>query len=308
MAQAPATPKLHRHLLRLASALLGAKQVARRFTLQSSERAALDARDRPMQTQPDQVVFLIPLVRCSDVGDWQAVSDRLARTIDSLHRQSDTRWQAIICGQDRPDGLSFDDCVHFLPFTDAVTGNDKWNKLATLARALPQYCTNPSYVMPFDADDLLAPDVVEQVLRDQKPGYVVQAGYVQDASTGQIALTAPQSLRQPGQKAFWKLCGSCAVFRYETQADADLIEQITAHEHRMFPYLAALSGRKLTPLTQPSALYILNHGDNFGARRGRVSFKSRYVERFALTTRADLDTFAKTFPQAIAGPSQGDGT
>jgi hypothetical protein len=116
-------------------------------------------------------------------------------------------------------------------------------------------------------------------------GYLVTRGYVLDATAGLWAEARPRSLAAPGQKAFWKLCGSCAAFGFDLRAvtdDAALIGAITAHEHRMFPYLARLAGRPLSPLARPSALYIVNHGDNFGARRGRTGFKTRFVRRFSL--------------------------
>ncbi len=291
MAQAQATPKFKRARNLLLASL--APSLAERSDLQPSERQALEARRRHITAPAKQVVFLIPLVRRGDIQDWPAVSARLAATINSLKSQTNPNWRAVICGQDQPEAIHFDEQVQFLPFTKPVDGNDKWDKLNALAQNLKATQTGPSFVMPFDADDLLAPTIVDEMLTRQASGYVVQAGYVLDAGTGQVALTAAQNLLQPGQKAFWKLCGSCAAFRYETAADADWIQSITAHEHRMFPYLAQLSGRALMPLSQPAALYVLNHGDNFGVRRGRVSFKSRYVERFALT---DTTTFDVTFP------------
>lgn len=63
---------------------------------------------------------------------------------------------------------------------------------------------------------------------------------------------------------------------------------MSQHEHRMFPYLARLAGRPLTALQAPRVLYLLNHGENFGARRGRVSFKTRFVQRFRVTDDAEI--------------------
>jgi hypothetical protein len=233
------------------------------------------------------VVFLLPLVGRHHVSDWSAVSARLARTIDSFRRQTSSRWRALICGQDVPEGLSSDGQVRFLPFAEPVTGNDKWAKLATLARALPEAGVTQGYAMPFDADDLLAPHVVQEMAKGRaRGGYLVTRGYVLDAAAGLWAEARPQSLAEPGQKAFWKLCGSCAAFGFDLRGgaeDAVLIGAITAHEHRMFPYLSCLAGRPLHALSRPSALYIVNHGENFGARRGRTNFKTRFVRRFPLS-------------------------
>jgi hypothetical protein len=156
--------------------------------------------------------------------------------------------------------------------------------------------------MPFDADDLLAPHVVEEMVgRRARAGYLVTRGYVRDAGEGLWAEARPQSLLEPGQKAFWKLCGSCAAFAFDLAQgprDAALIGAITAHEHRMFPYLSALAGRPLAPLAPGAVLYLLNHGENFGARRGRVAFKTRFVRRFRLTDPARIAEAERSFPAA----------
>lgn len=246
------------------------------------------------------VVFLVPLVGRHHVGDWGAVCTRLAATVESFRRQTSPVWRALICGQDRPEGLPEDERVTFLPFDDEVPGNDKWRKLAALARALPEAGVAQGYAMPFDADDLLAPGAVaEMTTRRARGGYLVTRGYLWDAGAGKLAEARPRSLAEPRQKAFWKLCGSCAAFAFDLRAcrrDADLIGAITAHEHRMFPYLARLAGRPLAPLSPGAVLYLLNHGENFGARRGRVSFKRRFVQRFALTDRAEIARVETAFP------------
>jgi hypothetical protein len=48
-------------------------------------------------------------------------------------------------------------------------------------------------------------------------------------------------------------------------------------------------------------LYVLNHGENFGARRGRVSFKTRFVERFRIEDPDLLAAIADGFPVPDTG-------
>lgn len=298
MAQAPAPPKWKRLALRAAATL--SPQFAEAHATAPSERAAIAARQRPLQV-PDtaEIVFLIPLVGPHHVSDWSAVSRRACATLESFRRQTSPRWRVLLCGQSAPENLPHDPRITWLPFTESVAGNDKWAKLSALATALRDSGIPHGYAMPFDADDLLAPHVVAEMLdRRASGGYLVERGYVLDAATGGWAATAPQSWRAPGQKAFWKLCGSCAAFAFDLSKgpeDAHLIAAITAHEHRVFPYLAQLAGRPLSPLRPGAALYILNHGDNFGARRGRVSFKTRYVSRFALRDPSRQTELARTF-------------
>lgn len=281
MAQAQATPKLKRAAL-LAAAALG-PGLARTLSPAASEAAALELRAAlrgRAQPRAEQVIFLVPLVGPNHVTDWQAVTARLAQTVESFRRQQGA-WQAVICCQERPPLLD-DPRLRWLPFTDPTPGNDKWRKLAALCDHLAAMQTGPAYVMSFDADDLLREGCVAGMLERQAPGYLAETGYVMDHASRDVALAGPRSLRHPLRKPFWKLCGSCAALLHDPALpqSAAFLRAMTGHEHRMFPYLARLAGRPLAALRQPSVLYVLNHGENFGARRGRVGFKTRFVQRY----------------------------
>lgn len=280
---------------------LGRADVVQRFGPVASEAAALRLRQALSTRVPalrKQVVFLIPLVGPAQVGDWPAVCARLEATLHCMQAQDDPHWQAVICCQERPP-LPDDPRITFLPFDDPEPGNDKWRKLAALTGILDQIASKPCYVMSFDADDLLRQGTVREMLRRQAPGgYLVQAGYVMDDATGVIALADAPDLKQPMRKPFWKLCGSCAAVAHDPDLpeSAAFLQAMTQHEHRMFPYLSALAGRRLAPLSRPSVLYVLNHGENFGARRGRVGFKTRFVERFRIDDPEALADIAEGFP------------
>ncbi|MFW2542524.1 hypothetical protein ACN2XU_07770 [Primorskyibacter sp. 2E107] len=299
MAQVPATPKKQRILLRLRAALFGPDSALPHVTA-ASEAAALALRNRPLPQQRRQTVtFLIPLVGPGPVKDWSAVTDRLQTTLQSLLDQDDPNWRAVICCQDRPP-LPDDPRITHLPYTDPTPGNDKWRKLAALCAHLPEMSLPCGYVMSFDADDLLRQGTVREMLTQQAPGgYLVQTGFVMDHASGTYALAGPPTPVFPLRKPFWKLCGSCAALTHDPlqPESAPFLATMMAHEHRMFPFLAALAGRRLTALKRPSVLYILNHGENFGARRGRVGFKTRFVKRFRITNRAILDQIAAEFPR-----------
>lgn len=300
MAQAPASPKIKRAALRAATALVGPKIARNGAALVASERAALDLRAVLTRPRPraQTVTFLIPLVGPADVGDWSAVTARLGQTLQSLLAQDSPDWRAVICCQTRPP-LPDDARITHLPFDDPTPGNDKWRKLAALCDHLPRMDLPPGYVMSFDADDLLRAGTVTEMLNRQAPGgYLVQSGYVMDHATGAIALADAPGLTAPLRKPFWKLCGSCAALFHDPglPQSAPFLREMTAHEHRMFPYLARLSGQRLTPLRRPAVLYVLNHGENFGARRGRVGFKTRFVTRFRITDPDTLAAIAAEFP------------
>lgn len=296
MAQIPAVPKLTRaqHLLR--TSLMTRLDPAARMV--ASERAALALRAQAVpHTTARQVTFLLPMVGPNQVGDWDMVARRLRITLEGFVAQDSADWRAVICCQTTPD-LPDDPRITYLPFTDPTPGNDKWRKLRMLCEALPDVVTAPGYVMSFDADDLLRQGAVHEMLRRQaRGGYLVQSGYVMDISTGDIALADAPALSAPMRKPFWKLCGSCAALYHDPSAPAStaFLAEMTQHEHRMFPYLAALSGHRLHPLSRPSVLYMLNHGENFGARRGRVGYKTRFVQRYRIDDPVTLDAIKGDF-------------
>lgn len=298
MAQAPASPKLKRAALRAATRIVGPKFAMNGQGCLPSERAALALRATKAKHRPaEQVVFLIPLVSRDHVNDWDAVCARLQETLNSLVTQDCPDWIAIICCQDVPE-IEWSDQIRHLPFSDPTPGNDKWRKLATLYDHLPQFVKTPSYVMSFDADDIAHPGMVAEMLcRQAHGGYLVREGYVLNAGTGDIGLAGARSIAKPMRKPFWKLCGSCAAVFHDpdTKESLSFLRLMTQHEHRMFPYLARLAGRALTPLSRPSVLYVLNHGENFGARRGRVSFKQRFVERYKITDPQDIKQIKHDF-------------
>lgn len=298
MAQEPAVPKWRR-VLRLCLAPLGLGTMARPV---ASEKAALSLRaarrGKPV-TKAEKVVFLIPLVGPHHVGDWAAVTTRLAATLQGFLQQDDPRWEAVICCQQRPP-LPDDPRIRHIPFEDPTPGNDKWRKLAVLCAHLGTSGDTPAYVMSFDADDLLHRKAVGRMLALQSVGgYLVEQGFVMDHAQGIYALTGRRSLRAPLQKPFWKLCGSCLALPYDPglPQSAAFLGAMTQHEHRMFPYLARLAGFRPVPLAPPSVLYVLNHGENFGARRGRVGFKTRFVARFRLRDQAVLSSIKNDFPE-----------
>jgi len=299
MQQAPATPKIKRWR-NLGLARLGILKADQNASLQPSERLALMVRGekRARQSTASQVVFLLPLVRRKQVSDWSLVEDNLLKTLMSFVNQSDPNWIAIICGQDRPS-LPNDERIHFLPFDQPITGNDKWAKLAKLVEYFPKLARPSGYVMTFDADDLAHRDLVKQYLSIQHPnGYLIEQGIVHDIAAGLYGQAGRPNLLNPLRKPFWKLCGSCAAFRYdpnEPKLLRRLITEITQHEHRMFPYLAKLAGRTLCSLQNTMIMYEFNHGQNFGLRRNRGSFKSRFIKRYRINNPSRLEHLLKGF-------------
>lgn len=268
------------------------------------ERLALAAR-RPRDLGGDlPVTFLIPLVGRHHVGNWQTVEETLGQTLAGFQAQTSDNWRALICSQDRPECLPADPRITFLPFTQQIEGHDKLPKLNQLAAALGHETPDHGYVMPFDADDVLGKDAVARMQARRAAGYLIEDGHIFDMSADCIGRTGARRLSDPRQRPFWKFCGSCISFHYDLragEADIRLLQALMQYEHRLYPYFAALAGLDLVSDPAISALYRLNHGENFGKRRGRGGFKSRFAARHALDAKARADLIATRYPSLLPG-------
>ncbi len=299
MQEAPATSKAKRWL-NLALADLGLLRQGDISGLQTAEKLALKIRHQKnlRKSKATQVVFLLPLVRKSHVSSWSTVEANLANTIDCFINQTDPNWIIIICGQDKPN-LTKDDRIHFLPYKRATTGNDKWAKLSELVSFFPKISQPSGYVMTFDADDLAHRNLVQIFLSLQNPnGYLIDNGIVYDTAADTFGQAGRPTLTKPLCKPFWKLCGSCAAFRYDSNEKillTDFIRATSQHEHRMFPYLASLAGRPLSVLKKNLVIYKINHGENFDPRLNKGRFKIHFVRRFPITDSNELQEIRKNF-------------
>lgn len=271
--------------------------------LSEAETAALAMRNEGAAAgAPQSVWFIVPVVGRKLIEDWQAVEARLRAAVDSLQRQTDGRWRALVCCEDVPD-LPWSDKLRHLPFVKHGDGFDKWDKLRALVAEVHKDPQAQGYLMPLDADDLVHPDLVARLLTEAAPnGYLMQSGFMFDAGAQKLAIARPRSLMRPRQKAFWKLCGSCAAFPLDTASPASLpfLQGVVSYEHRMFEYLARLASRPLRPVPEPLVTYMTNHGNNFSRLRGRGGFKARLIARYAVTDPAMLARFHGDFPGALA--------
>ncbi|MEP5154946.1 glycosyltransferase family A protein [Planktotalea sp.] len=279
--------------------------------LSPAESAALALRKHAKQTAINPTTtFAIPLVGAHQVSDWSVIEETLSLALKALIAQSDPNWRAVICSQTRPKAIDLDPRISHLPFDTPVEGHDKVAKL----NALTQHCLvddpKAGFFMPLDGDDLLHRDLIKDLNTAPSNGLLVCSGLILNAGTGRIGLTQNRSLAALGQKPFWKFCGSCMVLPVGSapEAEARFFTALSEHEHRLYPYLAELAGYTLEDTTEPRALYIINHGENFETRRGRGGFKQRFVERFAITDEDQLAAIRSGFvgAETLLKPSRGD--
>lgn len=230
------------------------------------------------------VVFAMPLIGKAKAQDWDIIERNLAATIRSLRAQSSTRWEAIICGQDVPDGILFDEQVRFLHHPVPVKADkltDRPAKLRQLVEHLAEDWKRDGYFFMLDADDLLHPDLVEHVVSGADPsGYVLPEGYMLDAPTGDLAYLGENRIRYPHSGRFYSHCGSCAAIRMDFRDGPAFMEPLNARgTHKsQFDNLAAYGIR---PLKVPfgGVIYLVNHGENLRERRGKMDSKLRYLDR-----------------------------
>ena len=299
MSQTPAIPKKTRFLQLLAIKLLGRPlQLGTNNPVETTAMTLCSEKQGETWNAPEHVTFLIPLVGPDMVQDWSVVERLLNTTLSSFATQTNHNWRAVVCCQVAPD-LPDDARVSYLQFDRDVVGNDKWSKLSELYKHLAGSAKGAGLCMTFDADDIAHPELVETLLTNPT-GSLMTHGIVHDVQRDRLAQGGPQTLFQPGAKAFWKLCGSCAALPYDANQDTFALQMkfmshLCQHEHRMVPYLAALGGHSLKKQKQSLVLYLLNHGENFGARRGRVNFKTRFVDRFEIMDETKLKVIRSHF-------------
>ncbi|WP_116131652.1 glycosyltransferase family 2 protein [Tropicimonas sp. IMCC34043] len=252
---------------------------------------ALPPSDRP------QMFFAVPLVSRRRAGDWGMVEANLARTLASFRAQSRGDWQAVVCGQDRPDAGLFDDRVSFLPFDGSDKFYDKGDKRVALLRHISRTVAADGYYMQFDADDILHPRFVEHVLSDDNGrGYLIDTGYMADLAAGLFARLAPKSPDAASNIPFNRYCGSSNAIRVDFRAgargSAKLLTKLRAHGR--IPAQMAAHGLAMDPVPFAAAIYLVNHGENMVERRGNLGGKLDYMQRH-LVPEAEVAAIRRDF-------------
>ncbi|MEX0329626.1 MAG: glycosyltransferase family A protein [Ruegeria sp.] len=277
------------------------------------------------------VVFSIPLISEEKAGDWEQVCANLAKTVETLRRQTNPHWKAIICSQTKPEGVCFDNQVLFLPFAEKVEGNDKRFKRRLVAGHCLKAETGDIYLFNLDADDFAHPELVDYMVETRDPsGYLVERGYMYDIAARTIAplhraqkeavdqqerlfglflvpwrlnyafrrLTgrnlATVTPRLSKMRSFGSTCGSCVAWRLDCSGgdkDAQIVPQIN---HRLIRHANEDGLMNLDPVPFSAMMYVVGHGENDQDLIGRLHHKTRYIDEFKLSeseTRQVLRTF-----------------
>ena len=238
------------------------------------------------------VVFAMPLVSRRRSDNWEEVCANLARTLDSLRRQSSHRWAVILCGQDAPDGITLPDNVEFVRFTGSDRYFDKGLKRRAIVRHLLRSRRDEGYLFQFDADDIAHPDLVRHIVEDHNAaGYFLPEGYLWNIATGEVAPLAERK----GLKALNRICGSSNAVHFDlrrNRASGAVLNEMKAHA--AIPARMEYFGLHMQPVPFPAALYVIGHGENMIGRRGKLGGKLDYIARHALPA-SEAQTVLRVF-------------
>lgn len=234
------------------------------------------------------VVFIIPLIRKLKAKDWDVVCALLDRTLHSLLSQSDARWRAIICGQDRPKNLADDDRIEFVQFEQHLPGEldfDKFEKMQMMVDRLSAEPGQDGYIFVLDADDLLHKDLVGHMLTTRNPnGYVIQEGFMlaTDRVSGRyLGLRNLRKLRIVSDSLSGS-CGSCMGCYFDTRDGGigfKLFDALAYEIHGWFHHLSLILERPMEIVPFPAVVYNILHGNNdHGGRRQPPRLSRSHLE------------------------------
>ncbi|MFQ6553581.1 glycosyltransferase family A protein [Aestuariibius insulae] len=241
----------------------------------------------PPSNSPE-VIFTIPLVGREKTETWPTVQRLLTQTLDSLIRQTDPAWTAMVCCQDRPD-LPDDPRITHLPYKGSSRGSDRTKKIATLFDEIGHRRGSDGYVFHLDADDILHPELVEYIRTDNNgQGYVIETGYMYEEALPTVVPLGPEP-------PFWKICGSSNALRFDHRGRKTFTEVIRRRgSHTETPARMADYGFTLAPIPFPAAFYLVNHGASISEQRGRKPSRDRILESEALPDQ-ERDRILKDF-------------
>lgn len=213
--------------------------------------------------------FGIPL-RAREVShDWNHVSALFERTLRSILSQTDANIHVLVGCHEIPDVPEKEDSrVEFLVSSTPVPKDkdemmlDKGYKDQMIAVRLREL--GGGFLMMVDSDDIVSSRIAAYVAdHPDANGFLSRYGYVWNEGAPYV-----KRMLDP-----WKVCGSCAVVRYESE---DLPERIPDGlldrswekrficrlPHRQIPVAMKERGRELSRIPFPTTVYVRGTGDN----------------------------------------------
>lgn len=244
-----------------------------------------------------RVVFAIPLISRARAENWDRVQETLRATLRCLERQSDPRWYAIICCQDRPERVSFGERVRFVPFPQVLEGWDKHAKAVHTRHWIANHLRGAGYYFALDADDLMHPDLVRYILTDDnRSGYLIEKGYMLDYATLDLAVLQPADAAYPEATHFYRSCGSSSAIWFDFDCGADFLTALAARgNHRKVVRNMGYLGFDVGMIPFHAAVYVMNHGDNLRQKRGLMSGKMKHFDVNPVRDRARASDIGESF-------------
>ncbi|WP_436715008.1 hypothetical protein U8335_19860 [Roseiconus lacunae] len=219
------------------------------------------------------VAVVIPLKSRKVAKAWSTTCDALHRTLESLHRQSNDAFVAVVVGHEHPEVCESHRCrFHSLeiPIPELAAGGDygrrddfdrildKNRKIARGVQLL--WDSSPTHWFYLDADDVLDIDFVDTVLSVPSPGCIVDGGYQIHA----------MNRRAIPHLRLSEICGSTCVLTGDVMVRPESLEPEEIKKipwcryphSRMDEFFTNELGKPCVRLQKPLVGYVTGHGDN----------------------------------------------
>jgi len=245
----------------------------------------------------DIVTFGIPLISKRVAKDFQKVERLLANTLRSIFHQDHKNVHVIIACHEIPaipdefkGRVTLVESSLDIPRFRWEQEVDRMRKLALIG--VEHRARGGGWLFIIDNDDFVARDVSTRIVQSGKKALVVGNGYRLDALT----------LKAQKMSRFWRKCGSSNAINWTVDElpeafpldNPPLFHKFCETRHIYMPELFQSLGWSYDYLNTPSAVYLINHGQNQSEIISKMTLKWRIY--FMLSKWRDWDgDFAETF-------------
>lgn len=132
--------------------------------------------------------------------------------------------------------------------------------------------------MPCDADDLISNTLVQFVRENPHPvGYVIRRGYALDLDSGNCTPCPSESINVEGFDTF---CGTSSILTLseEHRALSGWPLDFLTFGHNKIRLALIDAGRPLLDIQHPSAIYVLNSGENVSLHESNNQARQTFVK------------------------------